>query len=138
MATIRLEVTYPAPKEAVWEHLVNYDLLSKWCMPSKGFVLEKRQRFDFNIKPSIFFCGTFNNTVLDFNEADFLTYQCTAIKPKLKTIVKWTLTEVDGKTKLSLEHGGFEGYQFIAKSMIASGRKKMMKEHLAQQLSRNT
>jgi len=40
MSTIKLEKTYHAPKEAVWEYLINDELLSSWCMPCEGFELE--------------------------------------------------------------------------------------------------
>jgi len=130
MSSIILEKTYPVPKEAVWEHLVKDELLSSWCMPSKGFALEKGQKFEFNIPKNIFFSGTFNNKVMDFNDGAFLSYQCTSAKPKLDTIVKWTLAEKNGGTKLALEHSGFKGAQWLTKIMLASGWKKMMNEHL--------
>ena len=130
MSTIHLEKTYPVPKEAVWEYLVRDELLSSWCMPSKGFSLCKGQVFEFNITPNFFFSGTFYNKVTDFSECAFLTYECTSQKPKLNTVVKWALTEKNGETKLSLEHSGFKGIQWFTKIMLASGWKKMMESHL--------
>ena len=130
MAVIKLTKTYNAPKEAVWKHLVDDELLSKWCMPCNGFALEVGQKFDFNIPPNAFFGGVFNNTVADFSEFSYLSYKCTAHKPKLDTMVKWELTETDGKTTLSLEHSGFRGSQFMTKVMLKSGWKKMMDKHL--------
>ena len=135
MSEIRLEKSYPVSKEVVWEHLIKDELLSAWCMPTKGFALEKGQEFDFNIPSNIFFSGTFHNTVTDFSKGAFLSYKCTAMKPKLDTAVKWTLTEQGGKTKLTLEHSGFRWSQGLTKMMLASGWKKMMNEHLYSKLT---
>ena len=138
MSVIRLEKIYPVPKEAVWEYLIKDELLSLWCMPSNGFALEKGQKFDFNIPSNIFFSGIFHNKVMDFQSETFLSYQCTSTKPKLDTIVKWTLTEKNGKTKLTLEHSGFKGTQWLTKIMLASGWRKMMNSHLYDKLASNS
>jgi len=130
MGLIQLKKTYPTTKEVVWDFLTQDTLLSSWCMPSKGFSLEKNQEFVFEIKPNAFFNGTFHNTVMDFDAGVFLSYKCTSAKPRLDTVVKWTLVEEDGKTTLSLEHSGFRGSQWLTKIMLASGWKKMMREHL--------
>ena len=135
MPTIKIEKIYLAPKEALWEYLIKDELLSSWCMPSKGFVLQKGQTFEFNIAKNIFFSGTFNNTVTDYSEYKFLSYQCLATKPNLNTTVKWTLSEENGKTKLSLEHSGFKTYQWLTKMMLTTGWKKMMEYHLYEKLT---
>ena len=137
MSTIKLEKSYPVPKKAVWEYLVKDELLSSWCMPAKGFTLQKGQDFVFEITPNIFFGGTFYNKVTDFKENVFLSYQCIAKKPKLDTIVRWTLAESGGETKLTLEHSGFSGSQWLIKIMLASGWKKMMHSHLYNKLVQN-
>ena len=134
MSTIYLERTYNAPKEAVWKYLIDDELLGKWCMPCTGFALEKGQKFDFNIAPNTFFSGTFNNTLEDFENFLHLSYKCTSTKPKLDTIVKWTLLETDGKTTLKLEHSGFKSTQFATKAMLKSGWEKMMNQHLEAEL----
>jgi uncharacterized protein YndB with AHSA1/START domain len=136
MSVIRIEKAYPVPKEAVWKHLIKDELLSLWCMPSKGFALEKGQRFEFNIPSNIFFSGTFQNEVKDFSNGEFLSYKCTSTKPKLDTIVKWTLAEANGETKLAIEHSGFKGSQWLTKTMLASGWRKMMNVHLLEKLTK--
>ena len=136
MSTIKLEKTYPVSKEILWEYLVKDELLSSWCMPSKGFCLEKESSFAFNIPANIFFSGTFNNIVKDFSEHEFVSYHCKATKPKLDTVVKWTLKESGGKTTLSLEHSGFKGSQWLVKFMLTNGWKKMMESHLYDKLSK--
>ncbi|MCL2840440.1 MAG: SRPBCC domain-containing protein [Defluviitaleaceae bacterium] len=134
MSSIRLEKTYPVPKDAVWAYLIKDELLTSWCMPTKGFVLEKGQGFVFNIPPNIFFSGTFHNTVIDFEDGALLSYKCTATKPKLDTIVKWTLIEKNSTTQLALEHSGFKSTQWLTKIMLKSGWKKMMYSHLYETL----
>jgi len=135
MSAIKLEKTYPIPKEIVWEHLIKDELLSAWCMPCAGFALSKGQAFDFNIPPNIFFSGIFHNKVVDFSEYKFVSYQCTSTKPQLDTLVKWTLADESGKTKLTLEHSGFKGSQWLTKIILASGWKKMMYSHLHDKLA---
>jgi len=136
MSIIKLEKTYPVPKEVLWEYLIRDELLSSWCMPSKGFALAKGQKFEFNIPKNIFFSGTFGNKVMDFHDEEFLSYQCTATKPKLDTIVKWTLIEKSDETKLVLEHSGFKKSQWLTKIMLTTGWKKMMNGHLYEKLTK--
>ncbi|MCL2573851.1 MAG: SRPBCC domain-containing protein [Defluviitaleaceae bacterium] len=130
MSAIKLEKVYPTTKDAVWAYLVKDELLSSWCMPTKGFALEPGEDFVFEMSASAFWDGVFYNTVTDFDEHKFLSYKCTAKKPRLETMVKWTLTEQEGKTKLTLEHSGFKGKDWLTKIMLKSGWKKMMDEHL--------
>ena len=134
MATIKLEKQYPVSKQKVWEYLVKDELLTSWCMPSKGFFLEKEQEFIFEIDANAFFDGTFYNKVTDFDEYNFLTYKCIAKKPVLGTVVKWTLTEQNGETTLALKHSGFKGSDFMTKTMLKGGWKKMMNDHLYNKL----
>ena len=134
MAAIKLEKRYPISKEKVWTYLVNDELLSSWCMPCNGFALEKGQEFVFEIDANAFFDGTFYNKMTEFEEQNFLVYQCIAKKPALDTIVKWTLTEQDGETILMLEHSGFKRSDFMTKAMLKGGWKKMMNEHLYDKL----
>jgi len=124
MSKIKLEKFYPTSKETVWKYLVNDELLSSWCMPCNNFKLERGQKFVFEIPSNIFFDGTFYNKVMDYSRNTFLSYQCIAKKPKLDTIVSWTLTEKDGGTKLTLEHSGFRGLQWLTKIMLAAGWEK--------------
>jgi len=126
--------SYPVSKGVVWAHLINDELMSEWCMPCKGFALKKGQEFVFEIAPSVFFGGIFYNKILDFNEGEFLSYECAAAKPKLTTVVKWMLAEEGGETKLILEHSGFMGSQWLTKMMLAGGWKKMMNKHLHDKL----
>ena len=135
MGTIQIEKAYATTKEVIWDFLTQDTLLSSWCMPTKGFELGKDTKFVFEIKPNIFFGGTFHNTLIDFEHGVFLSYQCASTKPKLDTIVKWMLVEKDGETILSLEHSGFKASQWLTKIMLTSGWKKMMHEHLLDKIT---
>jgi uncharacterized protein YndB with AHSA1/START domain len=137
MSIIRLEETYPAPKETVWAYLINDELLSSWCMPTRDFALEKGQEFVFTIPSNVFFDGTFYNKVMDYSDNAFLSYRCIAKKPRLDTVVKWTLIEKGSETKLALEHSGFKASQWLTKIMLTSGWKKMMNSHLYGKLVNN-
>jgi uncharacterized protein YndB with AHSA1/START domain len=106
-------------------------------MPSNGFALSRGQSFVFTISSNIFFDGTFSNKIMDYSENEFLSYQCASKKPKLDTVVRWTLTESGGKTKLTLEHSGFRTSQWLTKAMLTSGWKKMMNSHLYHKLKQS-
>ena len=135
MATIKLEKEYPVSREKVWEQLVHDELMTDWCMPCSGFALVKGQEFKFEIEANAFFGGTFNNIVTNFADCEFLEYRCVAKKPALDTVVRWTLTEQDENTTLSLEHSGFKRSAFMTKAMLTAGWKKMMNEHLYKKLT---
>jgi len=135
MSAINLEKTYPSSKEEVWKYLVNDELLSTWCMPAKGFSLDKGKEFLFEMAPSVFWDGKFYNKVMDFEENNFISYECISKRPRLSTVVKWTLSEENGKTMLSLEHSGFRGFDWLTKTMLAAGWKKMMNENLYNKLT---
>jgi len=49
-------------------------------------------------------------------------------------MVKWTLSEKDGKTKLMLELSGFKTSNWLTKAMLAGCWKKMMNSHLYEKL----
>ena len=135
MPKIKLEATYAAPKEKVWEHLVKDELLSLWCMPCDGLELKKGKRFTFSIPKNAFFDGTFYNEVKDFEEFEELEYKCKAKKPKLSTTVEWKLKEKDGQTRLKLEHEGFKPHQILTMLMLKAGWKKMMNSSLREKLA---
>ena len=130
---IKLSKTYPVSKEALWAYLIEDELLSSWCMPSKGFALQRGREFTFEMRPSLFWDGKFHNTVTGFKPYGFLTYDCIMKRPSIRTTVKWTLTQEDGKTTLELEHDGFKG-KWITKIMLTSGWKKMLNRHLYNKL----
>jgi len=134
MSAIKIEKTYPVPKETLWAYLTSDELLSSWCMPSYGFALEPGETFVFQMPSSAFWDGKFHNKMLDFEELVFLKYQCIAKRPKLDTIVAWTLMQEGEQTKLVLEHSGFGG-KWLIKIMLAAGWKKMMNEHLYKKIS---
>jgi len=52
MSVIKLEKTYPVPKEALWNYLIKDELLSSWCMPTKNFNATVSPQF---IKAEIYF-----------------------------------------------------------------------------------
>jgi uncharacterized protein YndB with AHSA1/START domain len=135
MSVIKLEKTYPVPKEKLWEYLTQDALLSSWCMPTKNFALENGKEFMFEMPPSIFWDGKFHNKVKDFKACAFLSYECLSERPRLNTVVSWTLTEENGKTKLVLEHSGFTGSNWLTKIMLAGGWKKMMNKDLLSKLT---
>jgi uncharacterized protein YndB with AHSA1/START domain len=134
MSAIKLEDAYPVSKEKVWAQLTDDALLSAWCMPTKGFYLEKGKEFIFESKPSVFWDGKFYNTVKDFAKNEFLSYTCVNKRSKLESVVCWTLTEEGGGTRLALEHSGFKASHWLTRLMLTAGWKKMLRVHLSKAL----
>ena len=62
--------------------------------------------------------------MVEFDDDVRLSYRCMSAKPKLDTVVKWTLTEAVGETTLALEHSSFRGSQWLIKIMLAAGWKR--------------
>jgi len=134
MSVIKLKKTYPVSKEKLWAYLIEDELLSSWCMPSKGFELRRDCEFKFEMPSSIFWDGKFHNTVTGFRPYGFLTYECVMRRPAIRTTVKWTLTEENGETTLELEHSGFKSKDWLTRIMLFRGWKKMLNRHLYSKL----
>lgn len=100
------EQLFQHPIQAVWEAITQEDLISTWFIPA-SFKAEKGFQYTFNASGGD--CSPIKGEVL---EASPYTLQYTWIvteKPA-KTIVTWILEEVDGGTKLHLEHSGISNY----------------------------
>lgn len=134
MATINIQKSYPVSKKELWKWLTQDELLSQWCMTSKGFELRDGNNFVFETKANPFWGGVFKNHLTDFVMYESLSYDCLANKPMLTTQVTWTLSDQGGETLLSLEHSGFAWHQLLYKNMIEKGWHKMMHQHLSDKL----
>jgi uncharacterized protein YndB with AHSA1/START domain len=136
MAKIKLSKIYPVSGDKVWEYLTNDELLGSWCMPSENFLLRKGGEFKFQGTPSRFWDGTFINTIIDYTENSFLSYQCVNEQLKLNTVVTWKLTETEGLTKLTLEHSGFRTFKdLFIKIALTTGWKEMLNANLYKKLT---
>ncbi len=102
--TIEKTIHIAAPREMVWDYLTKSSHLAKWFhKPDTDF--ENGQAFDMKGKDGSSLC---NGTVEEMDPPGRLTYSFTAGPMNgLMTKVSWTLTAVDGGTRLGLVHSGF-------------------------------
>lgn len=105
------EVLRHAP-EKVWKTLTTSELIARWLM-ANDFELAVGKQFTFRAKPMGDWDGTVHCEVLDVLPNEKLVYSwrggsATGSQiPVLDSVVTWTLTAVDGGTRLRLVHSGF-------------------------------
>ncbi|MDR3689874.1 MAG: SRPBCC domain-containing protein [Fimbriimonas sp.] len=99
---LAFEVFYPHPPEQVWRALTDPAALAKWLMPN-DFRPEIGLRFRFH---GLDRCktGAVKGTVLSVEPGVSLTYSWDDGEDDAPGIVCWTLSPVDGGTRVRLEH----------------------------------
>ena len=100
--------------EAIWKTLTTGVLIDRWLMKSTGFEPVKGARFTFQRTPAGAWDGVIHCEVLEVMRNERLSYSWRGghddnaqYGARLDTIVTWTLTKVDGGTRLRLVHSGF-------------------------------
>ncbi len=112
---IVVERVFAHAPEKVWKALTTAELMGRWLrMPSKGFVPVKGNRFTYQTTAAGAWDGVIHCEVLDVKPKERLVYSWkgghesnTGYGAPLNTVVTFTLTKVDGGTRLSLVHSGF-------------------------------
>ena len=122
MKSIRREVVYPHPPERVWRALTDPAIVATWLMESD---IEPRvgHRFQFRTKPAPGFDGIVHCEVLEADPPRRLAYSWAGGPTRDRpTRVEWTLTPIDGGTRVLLEHSGFHGVSgFFLRTMLGRG-----------------
>lgn len=110
---IVVEEVLPHPPQLVWKTLTTSELIGRWLMPN-DFEPALGRRFTFKTKPVGGWDGVVHCEVLELIEYEKLVYSWkggsddnTAYGATLDSIVTWTLTPVEGGTRLRLVHRGF-------------------------------
>lgn len=110
---IVIERILPHPPEKIWRVLTTSELISQWLMPN-DFQPVVGQRFNFRTKPIGNWDGTVDCEVLACEAPRLLRYSWaggsddnTEYGSRLNSVVTWTLTPVEGGTRLHMEHDGF-------------------------------
>ncbi len=103
-----MQVVYPYAPDLVWEAITDKGELDQWLMethfePTVGFV------FRFQTPPNPHWRGWVEGTVLEADPPTRLAYSWSGDDEQPASTVTWTLGQVDGGTKLSMEHRGFVG-----------------------------
>ena len=110
---IVVEDVLPHAPERVWRTLTSGELISRWLMPN-DFEPVVGRRFTFKAAPMGGWDGVVHCEVLEIVPNEKLVYSWKggsddnpSYGSRLDSIVTWTLTPVEGGTRLRLVHSGF-------------------------------
>jgi uncharacterized protein YndB with AHSA1/START domain len=110
---IVVEDVLPHAPATVWKTLVTAELIARWLMPN-DFEPQVGKRFTFRTKPMGDWDGVVHCEVLEVIPHRKLVYTWTGGSnrntrggSRLDSMVTWTLTPVEGGTRLRLVHAGF-------------------------------
>jgi uncharacterized protein YndB with AHSA1/START domain len=111
---IVVEEVLPHAPETIWKTLTTGELIGRWLMKPTGFEPMKGARFTLQTTPAGEWDGVIHCEVLDVTRDGRLSYSWQGghdgnaqYGSRLDTIVTWTLSRVDGGTRLRLVHSGF-------------------------------
>ena len=112
---IVVEEVLPHAPETIWKALTTGELIGRWLtMKPTGFEPVKGARFTFQTTPAGAWDGAIRCEVLEVMHNERLSYSWQSgddgnaqYGSRLDTIVTFTLTKVDGGTRLRLVHSGF-------------------------------
>ena len=110
--SIKHQLFFPHPPEAVWEYLTNAELMELWLMKNDFQPVEGHE-FQFRTKPvpSLDFDGIVQCKVLEIVPFERLSYSW-KIGPgdgtiNVDSVVRWELQPRDNGTNLLLDHADF-------------------------------
>ncbi len=112
---IVVDEIFPHAPETIWKTLTTGDLIGRWLkMAPAGFAPVVGTRFTFQTTPKAAWDGVIHCEVLEVQPQARLAYAWkgghddnAGYGARLDTVVSWTLTPVDGGTRLHLVHAGF-------------------------------
>jgi uncharacterized protein YndB with AHSA1/START domain len=111
---IVVEEVFPHTAETIWLTLTNGTLIGRWLMEPKGFEAVPGNHFTFQTKAAGAWDGTIRCQVLEVapNERLCFSWQGgdagnAGYGSLLDTVVTFTLTPVDGGTRVKIVHSGF-------------------------------
>jgi uncharacterized protein YndB with AHSA1/START domain len=111
---IVIDEVFPHAPEVIWAAMTSGVLMGRWLMAPKGFAPVVGNRFTFQTNPAGEWDGTIHCEVLEVVANERLSYAWKGghegndgYGSKLETVVTFTLSAVDGGTRLQLVHSGF-------------------------------
>jgi uncharacterized protein YndB with AHSA1/START domain len=132
---IVVDEVLPHGPEKVWKTLTDPALMGRWLMEPTGFKAEKGNRFTYRTTPAGQWDGTINCEVLEVEPNERLVHSWVGghesnreYGSKLDTIVTWTLTPVEGGTRVRLVHSGFRPTNDSAFSKMSQGWPKVVEK----------
>jgi len=133
LGTIRKSVTYPQPREMVWQALTDSDALAAWLMPN-DFRPEIGHQFTFRTDPAPGFDGIVHCEVLELRPPEL--WRISWAGGGLWTELTITLRVVQGGTRLDLTHKGFGLKDAVPRVILGLGWGRIVRRHLRAYLER--
>ncbi len=118
---IRLEAVYRHSVERVWEALTSPEAIADWLMEN-DFKPEVGHQFRLTDPDARGWRGYVDCEVLEVDPPRRLSYSWVGDERIPTTTVTFSLEEVDGGTRLVLEHTGFEGLRAVLVGRFILGR----------------
>ena len=133
---IVVDEVFPHAPEAIWKVLTTGALIGRWLMAPTGFAPVKGKQFTFRTKLAGAWDGTIHCQVLEVIPNERLTYAWKGgdegnigYGAPLDTVVTFTLSRVQGGTRLHLVHSGFVSPRNdTALTNMGAGWKKVVKD----------
>jgi len=111
---IVVDEVFPHAPETIWKALTDGNLIGRWIMAPTGFEPVTGTRFTFQTTPGGAWDGVIHCEVLEVIPNERLAYAWkggheanASYGAPLDTVVTWTLSHVEGGTRLHLVHSGF-------------------------------
>ncbi|MBA3678349.1 MAG: SRPBCC domain-containing protein [Sphingosinicella sp.] len=105
----------PHSPDLVWKTLTTPEYMGRWLMEPTGFAPEKGNHFTYTTTGAGEWDGTIECEVLEAEPGRRLVHSWVGghesnngYGSRLDTILTWTLTPVDGGTRIRLVHSGFQ------------------------------
>lgn len=125
--SIVIERMMPHPPEKIWRALTHTSLIAEWLMQN-DFEPRAGAAFTFRASPLGNWDGIVHCEVTVFEPPRRLVYTWkggtvhnAAYGSALDSVVEWTLTPVQGKTRVRMEHSGFRAQNDSAFTTMSGG-----------------
>lgn len=103
--TINIQKEYPHPIQDVWDAITKQEALNTWFLPG-DFRSEVGFHYHFKNQET-----KVRGEILEIEEPTLLVYTWIKGDTEIETTVRWMLQEIEGITRLSIEHSGIEKYE---------------------------
>jgi uncharacterized protein YndB with AHSA1/START domain len=108
MEPIEKDVVLEADADRVWRALTNKDELSNWMMMPTNFNPKVGAKFYFQANPNEEWTSKVTGKVKELDKNEKLSFTWNSDQLSKETLVTFTLSEKENKTKLKLIHSGWE------------------------------
>jgi uncharacterized protein YndB with AHSA1/START domain len=132
---VRIQETYPFPRERVWRALTDREAIADWLMPN-DFESRLGHEFEMRTRPAPGFDGIVRCMVTVLEPPSRLAF--TWRGGGIDTLVNFTLESVEQGTRLTMVHSGFTGARgwMISKLLGSGWRKKILRLYLPAAVAR--